>query len=150
MQANAQNKLRMIAEQMQFLKKQAEKVLIDAKENAMLHHAACNFVKHPGNIYHLYEKSTGQCYFSMLSVEVIILKKYLYYYLNANIILLLQEWGNNGPLQVYKGSYRLEQDHSWTPVSEIKSKDTELDIFNRCLSTHQFLRIDSPDSMCID
>lgn len=55
---------------MKFLHQQAQRVLNDAKEHAILHHAACNFVKHPGNIYHLYEKSSGQCYFSMLSPEV--------------------------------------------------------------------------------
>ncbi|XP_057318539.1 uncharacterized protein C1orf50 homolog [Microplitis mediator] len=116
--ANARNKLHIIAEQMRFLKDQAQKVLIEAKENDMLHHAACNFVKHPGNVYHLYEKSSGQFYFSMLSPE---------------------EWGDNAPLQLYKGSYRLEHDQSWTPVSQIKSKDAELNIFDKFLCKNQAL-----------
>lgn len=68
--ANAQNKLHIIAEQMRFLQSQAKKVLLEAKEHASLHHAACNFVKNPGHVYHLYERESGQCYFSMLSPEV--------------------------------------------------------------------------------
>jgi hypothetical protein len=64
------SKLQIIAEQVHFLQQQAHKVLLDAKENLKLHHAACNFHKIPGHIYHLYERSSGQWYFSMLSPEV--------------------------------------------------------------------------------
>lgn len=60
----------MIAEQMRFLQQQAERVLIEAKNYTSIHHAACNFVKHPGNIYHLYQRESGQIYLSMLSPEV--------------------------------------------------------------------------------
>jgi len=60
----------MIAEQVHFLQQQAHKVLLEANENLKLHHAACNFRKIPGHIYHLYERSSGQRYFSMLSPEV--------------------------------------------------------------------------------
>jgi len=60
----------MIAEQVHFLQQQAHKVLQEAKENLKLHHAACNFRKIPGHVYHLYERSSGQWYFSMLSPEV--------------------------------------------------------------------------------
>jgi len=60
----------MIAEQVHFLQQQAHKVLLEANENLKLHHAACNFHKIPGHIYHLYERSSGQQYFSMLSPEV--------------------------------------------------------------------------------
>ncbi|CAD6208633.1 GSCOCG00010610001-RA-CDS [Cotesia congregata] len=127
--ANAKNKLHVIAEQMRFLKNQAQKVLIEAKENDMLHHAACNFVKHPGNIYHLYEKPSGQFYFSMLSPE---------------------EWGDGAPLQVYKGSYRLEHDQSWTPVSQIKAKDAELNVFDKFLFKNQTLPLNSLEVMSID
>ncbi|XP_044017771.1 uncharacterized protein C1orf50 homolog [Aphidius gifuensis] len=127
--ANAQNKLQVIAEQMKFLHQQAQRVLSDAKEHAILHHAACNFVKHPGNIYHLYEKSSGQCYFSMLSPE---------------------EWGNNGPSQLYKGSYRLEHDNSWTPLSHIQKKDTELNMFDKHLSHNQLFALSSSELMSVD
>jgi hypothetical protein len=64
------SKLQMIAEQVHFLQQQAHKVLLEAKENLKLHHAACNFRKLPGHIYHLYERPSGQQYFSMLSPEV--------------------------------------------------------------------------------
>lgn len=68
--ANACNKLQVIAEQMKFLQKQAESILLEVNQNIKLHHAACNFVKHPGQVYHLYERKSGQCYFSMLNPEV--------------------------------------------------------------------------------
>jgi hypothetical protein len=60
----------MIAEQVHFLQQQAHKVLLEAKEDLKLHHAACNFNKRPGHIYYLYERSSGQQYFSILSPEV--------------------------------------------------------------------------------
>lgn len=68
--ANTCNKLQVIAEQIRFLQKQAENILLEAEQNVKLHHAACNFVKHPGHIYHLYQRESGQVYFSMLSPEV--------------------------------------------------------------------------------
>lgn len=79
-QANASNKLQVIAQQVRFLQLQAQEVLNEAKRNSDLHHAACNFVKVPGNTYHLYKRPSGQKYFSMLSLEVeynhIIVKTY--------------------------------------------------------------------------
>lgn len=70
LKADARSKLHVIVEQIKSLKKQAEDILIEADWNVKLHHVACNFVKHPGHIYHLYERQTGQLYFSMLSPEV--------------------------------------------------------------------------------
>lgn len=116
--ANACNKLQVIAEQMKFLQRQAENILLEVKQNMKLHHAACNFVKHHGQIYHLYERKSGQYYFSMLNPE---------------------EWGNSGPSQTYKGSYRLEQDHSWTPISDVHTKDNELNLFSKLLSNNEML-----------
>ncbi|XP_015115311.1 uncharacterized protein C1orf50 homolog [Diachasma alloeum] len=127
--ANAQNKLHVIAEQMKFLQMQAQKVLQEAKEGHMLHHAACNFIKHPGKIYHLYEKPSGQTYFSMLSPE---------------------EWGSTGPSQTFRGSYRLEHDNSWTPLAKIEAKDAELSVYEKHLSKNSVLAIDSTDLMSID
>ncbi|XP_022698203.1 uncharacterized protein LOC111265627 isoform X5 [Varroa jacobsoni] len=49
-QANACNKLKPIVDQMKFLRQQA--------------------ISAPGQIYHLYEKSTGKQYFSMLSPQI--------------------------------------------------------------------------------
>jgi hypothetical protein len=45
-------------------------VLEDARRDADLHHAACNMVKKPGNIYYLYQRESGQQYFSIISPEV--------------------------------------------------------------------------------
>lgn len=68
--ANVCNKLQVIAEQIRFLQKQTESILLEAARNAKLHHVACNFVKQPGHVYHLYQRESGQLYFSMLSPEV--------------------------------------------------------------------------------
>ena len=45
-------------------------MLQSAKKDAQLHHATCNFKKTPGHMYHLYERSSGSTYFSMLSPQV--------------------------------------------------------------------------------
>ncbi|XP_076237101.1 uncharacterized protein C1orf50 homolog [Calliopsis andreniformis] len=113
-QANACSKLQVIAEQIKYLKKQAENILIEADWNMKLHHVACNFVKHPGNVYHLYERETGQLYLSMLSPE---------------------EWGSSGPSQDYKGSYRLERDQSWTPIHKTDEKNKEMTMLAKLLSS---------------
>lgn len=68
--ANACSKLQVIVNQIRYLKKQAENILIEADWNMKLHHVPCNFVKHPGHVYHLYQKETGQLYLSMISPEV--------------------------------------------------------------------------------
>uniref|UniRef100_A0AAQ4QQX1 Chromosome 1 open reading frame 50 n=1 Tax=Gasterosteus aculeatus aculeatus TaxID=481459 RepID=A0AAQ4QQX1_GASAC len=65
--ANACNKLTVIADQIRYLQEQARKVLEDAKRDADLHHAACNIVKKPGNMYYLYQRPSGQQYFSIIS-----------------------------------------------------------------------------------
>ena len=52
------------------LQAQALEILKESDESRALHNAACNFNKKPGHIYHLYEKASGQAYFSMLSPEV--------------------------------------------------------------------------------
>jgi hypothetical protein len=45
----------------------------------------------------------------------------------------MQEWGNSMPSQCYKGSFRLEHDRSWTPLSQLQAKNNELDIFKKFL-----------------
>lgn len=94
------NKLSLILDQIRFLQAQAEKILKETEVNERLHHAACNFKKSPGTIYHLYERESGQCYFSMLSLE---------------------DWGPTFK-HTFLGSYRLEVDQSWTPVEEIQKR----------------------------
>lgn len=94
---NANTKLSLILEQIQFLQSQAKKILEESEEQTGLHHVACNFKKITGQIYHLYEKESGQKYFSMLSPE---------------------DWGNSSTQQ-FLGSFRLEADQSWTPADKI-------------------------------
>lgn len=94
---NASTKLTLILEQIQFLQSQAKKILEESEEQTGLHHVACNFKKITGQIYHLYEKESGQKYFSMLSPA---------------------DWGNSSS-QRFLGSFRLEADLSWTPADKI-------------------------------
>lgn len=102
---------------MKFLRMQAQKVLLEAKEHALLHHAACNFVKHPGNIYHLYEKPSGQSYFSMLSPEVSIvlnkIKILFSFFWQANLFNLLFLF-RNGETQVHHNFTKAHTDWSMT------------------------------------
>ncbi|KAK9294699.1 hypothetical protein QLX08_010769 [Tetragonisca angustula] len=123
---NACNKLQMIVDQIRYLKKQAENILTEADWNMKLHHVPCNFVKHPGRVYHLYQKETGQLYFSMISPE---------------------EWAvsKSGPVQTYKGSYRLEYDQSWTSLEETDKKNKDMAMLAQLCSnipTNVFKSID--------
>ncbi|KAF4525347.1 hypothetical protein B566_EDAN007829 [Ephemera danica] len=69
--ASATAKLELILAQVRHLQEMARKVILEAKESADLHHAACNFRKVPGFIYHLYRRDSGQLYFSMLSPRLL-------------------------------------------------------------------------------
>jgi hypothetical protein len=91
-------KLVTIAEQMRALKGQAEKILERARRDAELHRAKCNFEKTPGMVLHLYERDTGELYFSLLAPH---------------------EWSLQHP-QTFKGSYRLEADMSFSRVDEVE------------------------------
>lgn len=93
----ALNKLDVIGEQIRFLQKQAMEILQDASNNAQLHQIPCNFVKVSGNIYHLYERESGEKLWSLVSPN---------------------EFGSNKSLK-HLGSYRLEADKSFTPVDKI-------------------------------
>lgn len=115
--ANVSNKLQVIAEQVRFLHEQARKILEEAKEADQLHHFPCNFKKIPGNIYSLYERPSGQKYFSMLSPE---------------------EWGPSCP-HTFLGTYRLEADLSWTPVNKVDQKDRELHMIRQILDGNKTL-----------
>jgi len=68
--ASTSGKLKVIVDQVRHLQQMALKILQDAQDNTRLHHAACNFHKVPGQIYHLYKRASGQVYFSMLSPAV--------------------------------------------------------------------------------
>uniref|UniRef100_A0A8C6RI13 Expressed sequence AU022252 n=1 Tax=Nannospalax galili TaxID=1026970 RepID=A0A8C6RI13_NANGA len=110
--ANATNKLTVIAEQIQHLQQQARKVLEDARRDADLHHVACNMVKKPGNIYYLYQRESGQQYFSIISPE---------------------EWGTGCPHN-FRGAYKLQHDLSWTPYEDIEKQDAKISMMDKLLS----------------
>lgn len=110
--ANACNKLTVIADQIKYLQEQAKKVLDDAKRDADLHHAACNIVKKPGNMYYLYQRPSGQRYFSIISPK---------------------EWGPSCPHQ-FLGAFKLQHDMSWTPANEVERRDAEIAIMDKILS----------------
>ncbi|KMY90922.1 uncharacterized protein C1orf50 homolog [Drosophila simulans] len=105
------HKLGVIMEQIKMLQAQAMEILKESTLNRDLHSAACNFTKKPGQIYHLYQRPSGQNYFSMLSPE---------------------EW-NLSVDQTFKGSYRLEYDLSWTPLDKIKEQDEKLKWTEQCM-----------------
>lgn len=93
----AVGKLRVLAEQIEQLRKKARDILAETRRNQELHRAGCRFNKRIGSIYHLYSKSDESLFFSMIDPV---------------------EWGNS-PRAVdlrFLGSYRLENDRSWTPV----------------------------------
>ncbi|CAH1183671.1 unnamed protein product [Phaedon cochleariae] len=97
--SNARNKLEIIGRQMKNLQELMTDVIRETNLNHELNGAACNFVKKPGNVYHLYERPSGQKYFGMLSPE---------------------EWINTP--HKFLGSYRLEADYSWTPAGDEETR----------------------------
>ncbi|XP_042207642.1 uncharacterized protein C1orf50 homolog isoform X2 [Homarus americanus] len=117
--ANVSNKLQVITEQVRFLQEQARRVLQEAKENADLHHVPCNFVKKPGNIYHLYRRPSGLKYFSIISP---------------------QEWGSTCPHE-FQGSFRLEHDQSWTPENKMDARTNDQLMINKILTCSNTLSI---------
>lgn len=88
-------KLGIIADQIKQLQNQAQEILTQAQKDQLLHRASCNFIRMPGKAYHLYEKTNGSQYFSMLSPE---------------------EWGESCPNK-FIGTYRLEADMSWSELT---------------------------------
>ncbi len=94
-------KLQTIADQIKSLQSDAKSVLEKARHDQEMHQACCSFKKLVGHIYHLYEKNNGTIYFSMLSP---------------------QDWKGKSP-HVFKGSYRLESDMSWTPKDRLNTPD---------------------------
>ncbi|XP_058446467.1 uncharacterized protein C1orf50 homolog [Malaya genurostris] len=111
---NACAKLLVIAEQVRFLQEQARKILEETNAAENLHHAACNFKKIPGHIYHLYRRESGQTFFSMLSPE---------------------EWGVDGCKHTFVGSYRLEHDQSWTTIENLQEVSNNLKWARNLLKT---------------
>ncbi len=107
----AHGKLKVIADQVRALQQEARAVLDATRRDQMLHRAQCNFKRLPGHIYHLYKRADGTRYFSMLSPE---------------------EWGGKPPHD-YEGSFRMENDRSWTPLEELDCPDETGAIVERLL-----------------
>ena len=107
-------KLRVIADQIRHLQQEAREILEETKRDQQLHHAECNFKRIPGKTYHLYEKQQGRQYFSMLSPD---------------------DWGSSPPHQ-FVGSFRLENDMSWSPLNNIDDNtvDNSREIVERLLN----------------
>lgn len=94
------NKLEVIVEQIKFLQKQANDILENASKDSELHKVPCNFVKKPGQIYHLYKRPNGQKLWSMISPE---------------------EYGLSCPNE-HLGSYRMETDSSFTRADQLQER----------------------------
>ncbi len=107
-------KLQIIADQIRHLQREARDALESAQRDQELHRAQCNFKRIPGRIYHLYRRSDGSNYFSMLGPD---------------------EWGNKPPHE-FKGSYMLENDMSWTPSEQLDKTDDSRELVRRLLEDH--------------
>lgn len=94
----AYNKLQVIGEQIKFLQKQAHEILSCASKDSELHKVPCNFVKTPGQIYHLYERPSGDEFWSMVSPL---------------------EFGSSNKNK-HLGSYRMEVDRSFTRADQLQ------------------------------
>ena len=101
--AVAAGKLESIARQIRALQQEAARTLEEARLDAELHRASCNFKKIPGKIYHLYRRTPSEPYFSQLSPD---------------------DWGGKPP-HAYVGSFRLEADMRFTAASEIADRERE-------------------------
>jgi hypothetical protein len=104
-------KLRVIADQIKALQREARKLLEEAREEQALTQAQCAFKRIPGKTYHLYRKADGGNVFSMLSPA---------------------DWGGRPP-QEFLGSYRLEADYSWTPAERAADPDETGDLVRQLL-----------------
>lgn len=93
--AVASAELSQIAEQIRALQERARVVLEAANESLVLHQARCSFQKRPGHVYHLYERGDGQRWLSMIGPT---------------------EWGSDEADRIFRGSYRLELDQSFSRV----------------------------------
>ena len=99
LRTNAQ--LEVIVEQMRALQERARAIVEQASRDVDLIHAECRFRRVAGRIYHLYEKSGGQRYFSMLGPD---------------------DFGGHSPTG-FVASFRYEPDESWTRVDEMAERD---------------------------
>jgi hypothetical protein len=117
--ANVSNRLQVIVNQVNFLRQEAQRILVKARRDDELNHCACNLVRRPGQIYYYYERQSGQKYLSIMHP---------------------QDWltsvKNTGCPHRFLGAYKLEYDNSWTrqatdfddelddPLDELKQQKT--------------------------
>ena len=99
----AGTQLKLIADQVKVLQRQARAILQQTRRDQQLHRARCNFRKKPGQLYHLYHDNRGEALLSMLSPE---------------------DWRGNPPNR-FAGSFRLESDRSWTPLEQLNEQDQQ-------------------------
>ena len=99
LRTNAQ--LEVIVEQMKALQERAREIIEQASRDVDLIHAECRFHKVPGRIYHLFERTDGHRYFSMVGPD---------------------EFGGAVP-SGFQASYRYEHDESLTRVDEMEARD---------------------------
>ncbi len=104
-------KLQVIADQIRHLQQEARAALESARRDQALHRAQCNFKRIPGRTYHLYRRADGSGYFSMLGPA---------------------DWGGRVPHE-FQGSYRLENDRSWTPADQVDTPDDSRELVRRLL-----------------
>jgi hypothetical protein len=95
--STANAKLNVIAAQIRALRDAAQQVLEKAEFDAALHRAEAHFKRYPGRVYHLYERTDGKRYWSLLSPE---------------------DWQNKMP-HAFVGSFRLEVDQSFTALDSM-------------------------------
>lgn len=109
--ATAGARLQVIANQVRALQEEARQLLEQTRRDQALHRAQCSFKRIPGKTYHLYRRPDGSTYFSMLTP---------------------QEWRGKPPHE-FVGSYRLENDMSWSAADECDRPDERQAILRRLL-----------------
>uniref|UniRef100_A0AC34F4A3 Uncharacterized protein n=1 Tax=Panagrolaimus sp. ES5 TaxID=591445 RepID=A0AC34F4A3_9BILA len=95
---NTMSKLTVIAEQMKALEDQARSILEKTKVDHDLHNVPCNVQKIPGKIYYLWQKPSGEKFFSLLSPD---------------------EWSNTKNMHL--GTYRFEYDRTFTEEKDFRA-----------------------------
>ncbi|CAD5215631.1 unnamed protein product [Bursaphelenchus xylophilus] len=101
---SANSKLSALGKQMDFLIKEANKIVEQSKRDEQLHNIPCNFKKIAGNVYYLYKRGNGTEFFSMLSPD---------------------EWGRQLNNFEYVGGYRLDGDYGFTCVDGAEDEGRE-------------------------
>merc|ERR1712183_2445 len=121
--AGTTGKLKQIHDQIKKLQNEALQILENAKRDKMLHTAACNIVKKPGQIYYLYEKTSrgnnGEIRTELDSAktEINTEEQNSEQYFS---IMSPSDWGSSCPHK-FLGAYRLGYDLAFMPLDEVDS-----------------------------